>query len=112
MAADCIIFLKNQDFYDEQLLKLLMIPGISPGRLERVARAKGSVEGGERQVGILLERRIGCRAAERSSVGEHSGAAVISALPVLVCPRHPRPQACLNCLQMSLDGEWKGGREA
>ena len=34
------------------------------------------------------------------------------ALPVLVCPRHPRPQACLNCLQMSLDGEWKGGREA
>ena len=53
MAADCIIFLKNQDFYDEQLL---LIPGISPGRLERVARAKGSVEGGERQVGILLER--------------------------------------------------------
>ena len=58
MAADCIIFLKNQDFYDEQLLKLLMIPGISPGRLERVARAKGSVEGGERQVGILLERAV------------------------------------------------------
>ena len=55
MAADCIIFLKNQDFYDEQLL---LIPGISPGRLERVARAKGSVEGGERQVGILLERAV------------------------------------------------------
>ena len=35
-----------------------MIPGISPGRLERVARAKGSVEGGERQVGILLERAV------------------------------------------------------
>ena len=54
-GADCIIFLKNQDFYDEQLL---LIPGISPGRLERVARAKGSVEGGERQVGILLERAV------------------------------------------------------
>ena len=55
MAAEHIIFLKNQDFHSEQLL---LIPGISPRRLERVARAKGSVEGGKRQVGILLERAV------------------------------------------------------
>ena len=55
MGAERIIFLKNQDSTSEQLL---MIPGISPGRLEGVARAKGSVEGGERQVGILLDRGV------------------------------------------------------
>ena len=56
MGAERIIFLKSQDFHERTIA--YMIPGISPGRLERVARAKGSVEGGERQVGILLERAV------------------------------------------------------
>ena len=51
------------------------IPGESICGLERVARAKGGVEGG----GLaLLEGGVRCRAAEGSSVGKHPGAAVFS----------------------------------
>ena len=57
---------------------MIMLPGESICGLERVARAKGGVEGGVGVALALLEGGVRCRAAEGSSVGEHAGAAVIS----------------------------------